>query len=467
LGAHAYLSRRVVTPQGIRAGALLVEGEQIKNVGAIGDVPADAIREDFGDAALLPGLVDSHVHINEPGRTDWGGFQTVTRAAAAGGYTTLVDMPLNCIPATTNIAALEAKRMVSGGKCHIDWGAWGGIVPGNQNEIELLAEAGVLGFKCFLVHPGIDEFTMVTERDLRLALPHIARTGLPLLVHAEVPDPIIEATERLRDADWRVYMTYLSSRPDEAELQAIELMLRLCREYRFRLHVVHLATAKAIDMLRAARAEGLPVTVETCPHYLHLEAEQIADGATQCKCAPPIRDHENREKLWQALREGVIDMVVTDHSPCPPAMKQAQEGNFQTAWGGIASLSMALSVVWTESQTRGFSLNDIARWMAERPAQLAGCSTRKGRLAPGYDADFAVFDPETEFTVEQDRLYQGPAVSPYIGETLRGVVKQTYLRGAMVFREGQFSGKAAGRELSNRFLEGGADTPAGYVRGAK
>lgn len=467
MGAHAYLSRRVVTPQGIRAGALLVEGEQIKSVVAIGDVPADAVREDFGDAALLPGLVDSHVHINEPGRTDWGGFQTVTRAASAGGYTMLVDMPLNCIPATTNIAALEAKRMVSGGKCHIDWGAWGGIVPGNQNEIESLAEAGVLGFKCFLVHPGIDEFTMVTEPDLRLALPHIARTGLPLLVHAEVPDPITEATERLRDADWRVYMTYLSSRPDEAELQAIELMLRLCREYRFRLHIVHLATAKAIDMLRAARAEGLPVTVETCPHYLHLEAEQIADGATQCKCAPPIRDHENREKLWQALREGVVDMVVTDHSPCPPAMKQAQEGNFQTAWGGIASLSMALSVMWTESQSRGFSLNDIARWMAEQPARLAGCSTRKGRLAPGYDADFAVFDPETEFTVEQDRLYQGPALSPYIGETLRGVVKQTYLRGAMVFREGQFSGGAAGRELSNRFLEGGADTPAGYVRGAK
>jgi allantoinase len=467
LGAHAYLSRRVVTPQGIRAGALLVEGEQIKSVVAIGDVPADAVREDFGDAALLPGPVDSHVHINEPGRTDWGGFQTVTRAAAAGGYTMLVDMPLNCIPATTNIAALEAKRMVSGGKCHIDWGAWGGIVPGNQNEIESLAEAGVLGFKCFLVHPGIDEFTMVTEPDLRLALPHIARTGLPLLVHAEVPDPITEATERLRDADWRVYMTYLSSRPDEAELQAIELMLRLCREYRFRLHIVHLATAKAIDMLRAARAEGLPMTVETCPHYLHLEAERIADGATQCKCAPPIRDHENREKLWQALREGVIDMVVTDHSPCPPAMKQTQEGNFQTAWGGIASLSMALSVMWTESQSRGFSLNDIARWMAEQPARLAGCSTRKGRLAPGYDADFAVFDPETEFTVEQDRLYQGPAVSPYIGETLRGVVKQTYLRGAMVFREGQFSGEAAGRELSNRFLDGGADTPAGYVRGAK
>jgi len=467
LGLHAYLSRRVVTPQGIRAGALLVEGEQIKDIVAPGDVPGVSIREDFGDAALLPGLVDSHVHINEPGRTDWGGFHSVTRAAAAGGHTMLVDMPLNCVPATTNVAALKTKRKAARGKCHTDWGAWGGIVPGNQNEIESLAEAGALGFKCFLVHSGIAEFTMVTERDLRLVLPHVARTGLPLLVHAELPDPIARATEPLHHANWRVYTTYLSSRPDEAELQAIELMLRLCREYGFRLHIVHLATANAIDTLQAARAEGLPVTVETCPHYLHLEAEQIGDGGTHCKCAPPIRDHENREQLWHALREGVIDMVVTDHSPCPPAMKQLQEGNFQTAWGGIASLSMALPVMWTEGQRRGLSLNDIARWMAEQPAQLAGCGHRKGRLAPGYDADFLVFDPETEFTVAEDLLHQGQAVSPYIDERLRGVIQRTYLRGAMVFREGQFLGDAAGREVSNKFPECGADVPASCVRSEK
>ena len=447
MALQAYLSRRIVSPLGVRPGALLIDGERIKDLVAPERVPSDAIREDFGDAVIFPGLVDSHVHINEPGRTEWGGFSTVTRAAAAGGYTMLVDMPLNCIPATTDVAALAAKRQAARAKCHVDWAAWGGVVPGNQREIEPLAEAGVRGFKCFLVHPGIDEFSMVAERDLRAALPHIARTGLPLLVHAEIPGPIEEAAKHLQGADWRSHATYLKSRPDEAELQAIDLMLRLCRELGFRLHIVHLATAEAVPRLQAARAEGLPVTVETCPHYLHLEAEAITDGATQCKCAPPIRDHGNREKLWRALREGVIDMVVTDHSPCPPTMKKLQEGNFQTAWGGIASLSIALPVMWTEAHRRGFSFTDIARWMAEKPAELAGCHTHKGRLAPGYDADFVVFDPDAESTITKDRLHQGDAVSPYVGDTLRGVVNRTYLRGAIVFREGRFPQEAMGREF--------------------
>jgi allantoinase len=322
------------------------------------------------------------------------------------------------------------------------------VVAGNQNDIDSLAEAGVRGFKCFLVHPGIDEFSMVTEADLRTALPRVAQTRLPLLVHAELPGPIAQATERANSADWRDYTTYLQSRPDEAEVHAIEMMLRLCRESGFPLHIVHLATAKAVGLLRAARAEGLPVTVETCPHYLHLCAEQIADGATECKCAPPVRDRANREELWQALRDGVIDMVVTDNSPCPPAMKQLQEGNFQTAWGGIASLSMALPVVWTEAQRRGFSLSDVVRWMAEKPAELAGCSMTKGRLAAGYDADFLVFDPEAEFVISEDRLHQGRAVSPYLDEKLLGLIKRTYLRGEVVFDEGEFPREPAGRELS-------------------
>lgn len=446
---HAYLSERIVTPQGVRTGAIVVEGEQIRNVVAAGDVPADALREDFGGAVLLPGLVDSHVHINDPGRADWGGFQNVTRAAAAGGYTMLVDMPLNCIPATTDVPALERKRQAAHGNCYVDWAAWGGVVQGNQAEIALLAEAGVVGFKCFLVHPGIDEFTMVTEGDLRAALPYVVETGLPLLVHAEAPGPIADATKRLGHADWRAYGTYLQSRPDEAELQAIELMLALCREFGFRLHIVHLATGKAIDRLRAARGEGLPVTVETCPHYLHLEAERIEDGATQCKCAPPIRDHKNREELWRALGEGVIDMVVSDHSGCPPHMKKLQEGNFQTAWGGVASLSMALPIMWTEAQQRGFSFTNLAGWMAGKPARLAGCDMRKGRLAAGYDADFVVFDPEAEFTVSEDRLHQGRAVSPYIGEKLRGAVQRTYLRGNLVFDQGKFAGEPMGCELGH------------------
>jgi len=397
--------------------------------------------------ALLPGLVDSHVHINEPGRTDWEGFRTVTRAAAAGGYTMLVDMPLNCIPATTNVTALEAKRRAAEGQCRVDWAAWGGVVQNNQQDIETLARAGALGFKCFLVHPGIEEFTMVGESELRSALPHVARSGLPLLVHAELPGPIDEATERLQDADWTTYATYLQSRPDEAESAAIRMMLALCREYGFRLHIVHLATSSALEMLRAARAEGLPVSVETCPHYLHLEAETIPDRATQYKCAPPIRSHPNRERLWAGLRDGTIDMVVTDHSPCRPEMKGIGTGDFRTAWGGIASLSMALPVMWTEAQGRGLELTEIAQWMAAKPATLAGCDSRKGRLALGLDADFVVFDPEAEFTVTEDRLHHRHKISPYMGETLRGSVKRTYLRGNPVFADGDFPGEPTGREF--------------------
>ena len=447
MGLKAFLSHRLVTPEGIRAGAVLVDGERIHAVVATSEVPSDALREDFGDAALLPGLVDSHVHINEPGRTEWEGFYSATRAAAAGGYTMLVDMPLNSVPTTTNVPALEAKRKAAQGKCRVDWAAWGGVVQGNEKEIELLAKDGVRGFKCFLVHPGIDEFTMVGEPELRAALPHLARTSLPLLVHAELPGSLDSAAQGLEDADWRKYSTYLQSRPDEAELSAIRLMLSLCREFGFRLHIVHLATASALEMLCAAREQGLPVSVETCPHYLHLEAESIPNGATQCKCAPPIRGRANRERLWRGLRESVIDMVVTDHSPCPPAMKQASGGSFRTAWGGIASLSMALPLMWTETRRRGFSLADIARWMAEKPAQLAGCDERKGRLAAGHDADFVVFDPESELKVTEDRLHQRHAISPYLDETLRGVVRRTYLRGNMVFCSGEFPGEMRGREF--------------------
>jgi len=446
MSLQAFVSHRVVTPQGIRPAAILVDGEQIQAV-----VPPSQIRSgtdihDFGDAAILPGLVDSHVHINDPGRTEWEGFRSATRAGAAGGYTLLVDMPLNCLPATTTVAALEAKRTAAQDNCWVDWAAWGGVVQGNHADIEELASAGVLGFKCFLIHPGIDDFTMVGEDDLRAALPHLARTGLPLLVHAELAAPIDAATARLADVDWRCYATYLQSRPDAAELSAIRMMLSLCRQYDFRLHVVHLSSGLALPGLRAARSEGLAVSVETCPHYLHFAAEDISDAATLCKCAPPIRSRENREALWQGLREGVIDLVATDHSPCPPAMKGLEEGNFRTAWGGISSLSVALSVMWTEASRRGFTLADTARWMAEGPARLAGCQGRKGSIAVGYDADLVVFDPEASFQVTSQRLHYRYPLSPYLGETLRGVVKATYLRGQKVFAENDFPGKPSGRE---------------------
>lgn len=443
---QAFVSRRVVTPEGIRPGAILVEGEQIQEILAPEQVLDRAETHDFGEAAILPGLVDSHVHINDPGRADWEGFETGTRAAAAGGYTMLVDMPLNCLPATTTVTALEEKRDAARGKCRVDWAAWGGVVSGNQADIEPLAAAGVLGFKCFLIHPGIGGFTMVTERDLRAALPHVARTGLPLLVHAELAGPVDAATAALAGSDWRSYATYLRSRPDEAELSAIRLLLSLCREHRFRLHIVHLSTCEGISILRAARAEGLPVTVETCPHYLHLTADAIADGATLCKCAPPIRSRANREQLWQGLKDGVIDLVATDHSPCPPQMKMLEKGNFQTAWGGIASLSVALPVMWSEASRRGFTLSDIAHWMAEGPARLAGCHAHKGRLAAGCDADFVVFDPEAQVQVAEEALFYRHTISPYLGETLRGAVKATYLRGEPVFAGGEFPREPRGRE---------------------
>jgi len=446
MNLRSFLSRQVVTSEGVRPAALLVEGERIRDVVTLEQVPAWAEIHDFGIAAILPGLVDSHLHINDPGRADWEGFETATRAAAAGGYTLLVDMPLNCLPATTTVAALELKRAAARHCCRVDWMAWGGVVADNPSDLEPLAAAGVPGFKCFLIHPGIDGLTMVTEQQLRAALPAIARTGLPLLVHAELPGPIDSATENLANADWSCYQTYMQSRPQEAEISAIRILLSLCREYKFRLHIVHLSASQALPDLCAARSAGLPVTVETCPHYLHFDAESIPQSATLFKCAPPIRNRENREKLWQAHRDGHIDLVATDHSPCPPEMKRLAEGNFRTAWGGIAGLSVALPVMYTEAIARGFALTDIACWMAEGPAKLAGCHKQKGRIAPGYDADFVVFDTESAFHVTKERLHYRHPLSPYLDEKLRGVIKATYLRGKPVFVDGAFPGEPRGRE---------------------
>lgn len=447
MALRVFRSRRLVTPEGVYPAAMLVEGGKIRAVLPIDGVPSDAEVFDFGDAAILPGLVDSHVHINDPGRTEWEGFETGTRAAAAGGYTMLVDMPLNCLPATTSVEALEAKREAARGKCRVDWAAWGGVEGSDHEEIEPLAGAGVRGFKCFLIHPGVDGFRMTTEPELRAALPHIARTGLPLLVHAELSGPVDQASAKLAGADWKSYATYLQSRPEEAELSAIRLLTQLCREYRFRLHIVHLSAWQGLELVRAARAEGLPVSVETCPHYLYFAAETIPDRATIHKCAPPIRSCINREKLWQGLQEGTIDLVVTDHSPCLPAMKRLEEGDFKAAWGGIASLSVALPAMWTAASRRGFTLADIARWMAEGPARLAGCDASKGRIQAGYDADFSVFEPEAGFEVTKQRLHQRHAVSPYLGERLQGVIKATYVRGTPVFAEGEFPGAPAGMEF--------------------
>jgi allantoinase len=444
---QAFLSTRVALPEGVRPATVLVADGRIERVAHGRAVPDGYDARDFGSDCILPGLVDTHVHINDPGRAEWEGFATATRAAAAGGYTTLVDMPLNCLPETTTVAALEAKRVAAEGNCFVDWAAWGGVVADNQEHIAALAAAGVPGFKCFLVYPGIEGFTMVDEAQLRAALPHVAKTGLPLLVHAELAPPIEAAAAGLSGADWTKYATYLASRPDEAELAAIRLMIELCREFQCRIHIVHLSSAKALEILAAARAEGLPLTVETCPHYLHLSADQIPDGATLFKCAPPIRCQTNQHCLWEGLLAGVVDLVASDHSPCPLEMKRLDTGSFQQAWGGIAGLSVSLPVMWTSLRRRGLPLTSISRWMAEQPAKLAGLGGRKGSIAAGRDADLVVFDPEASFTLTADRLHYRHPVSPYLGEQLWGKVKKTFLRGTEIFSEGEFLGEPLGTEL--------------------
>ncbi len=430
----AIQSRRVVTPEGIRPAAIAFEDGVITAVEEYSSMDV----ADFGDLFILPGLVDTHVHINEPGRTEWEGFQTATRAAAAGGFTCLVDMPLNSIPATTNVAALEQKRGCAKGQSTVDYAFWGGSVHGNSGELASLAAAGVRGFKCFMVPSGVDEFEMVSEADLRLAMPAIAATGLRLLVHAEFPAALLHSSGQ----NWTKYSDYLASRPDTSELQAIELLIRLCREYQCPVHIVHLASAEPLSLLVAARAEGLPISVETCPHYLFFNAESIPSGATQYKCAPPIRDSNTQILLWKGLRDGVIDLIVTDHSPCPPALKRAETGNFAQAWGGIASLSLAFSAMHTKHP----DVSDLVKWMSSRPARLAGLQAHKGSLAPGLDADFVVFNPDAEFTVTPGQLHFRHPVTPYLGQKLRGRVEQTFLRGECIYQHGEFTGRPAGRE---------------------
>ncbi len=445
--AQAFVSERVVTPDGVRRGAVLSEQGRIAGVCSADEIPPHYSIHNLGRSAVLPGLVDSHVHINEPGRTAWEGFWTATRAAAAGGYTTLVDMPLNCLPETTTAAALDAKRRAATGQCFVDWAAWGGVAGDNALDIQPLADAGVKGHKCFLVYPGCDGFQMVTLEQLEAALPHVARTGLPLLVHAELQQPIDDVAPSLVHQDWRRYDVYLRSRPDEAELAAIRTLLELCRAYRFHLHIVHLAAAQALLPLQQAREEGLPVTVETCPHYLYFAAEDIPDGSTLHKCAPPIRSRANREALWQGLRDGIIDLVATDHSPCPPAMKCLEDGRFDRAWGGIASLAVALPVMWTSMLARGMGLQDMARLLSQQPARLAQLGARKGAIAGGFDADLTIFDPEAAFTVSADTLPMKHALTPYEGVSLQGKVIATYLRGQEVYRDGTFAAAPFGIEV--------------------
>ncbi len=442
--------RRVVTEHGVDPASVFIRGGRIQ---AIEPFEANSSNKELfeasADLVVMPGLVDTHVHVNEPGRTDWEGFETATRAAAAGGVTTIVDMPLNCIPATTTVEGFQAKLKAARSKLHVDVAFWGGVVPGNTSELHNLWEAGVVGFKCFLVHSGVDEFPNVSEDNLREAMPELARLSALLIVHAEVPGPIDNACCAQSSPDnntaSRSYETFLRSRPPEAENQAIELMIRLSRETDCRIHIVHHSSAEALRSLRIAKNSGLQVTAETCPHYLHFAAEDIPDGATEFKCCPPIRERENREQLWAGLRDGTIDMVVSDHSPCPSEMKCLEEGDFMRAWGGISSLQFRLPVMWTEASTRGFGLNELTEWLCRTPARQVGLEKRKGTIAPGLDADIVIWNPDREFPIRPEIIHHRHKLTPYAGEVLQGLVEKTFVRGQMVYDGGAFASNTQGQ----------------------
>ncbi|HEX5290139.1 MAG TPA: allantoinase AllB [Streptosporangiaceae bacterium] len=423
-------SRRAVLPDGTRAAAVAVSGPVIA---AVEDyrAPLEAGRDvDLGDLPLLPGLVDTHVHVNEPGRTEWEGFATATRAAAVGGVTTICDMPLNSLPPTTSVAALEEKRAAAAGKCWVDVAFWGGAVPGNEASLRPLHEAGVVGFKCFLLDSGVPEFPPLDAAGLRTALGTLAEVDALLIAHAEDAAEIKD----MKPGSGRDFGSFVASRPPVAERRAIEKVISAAAATGARAHIVHLSAAECVAMISGAKAAGIRLTAETCPHYLYFAAEQVPDGATEFKSCPPIRDAVNREALWRGLEAGVIDCVVSDHSPCPPELKAFGSGDFGAAWGGIASLQLGLSVVWTAARRRGRTLDDIAGWMASAPAALAGLPA-KGRLAAGCDADLVAFDPDETFIVDPATLRHRHPVTPYAGKTLTGRVRQTWLRGTPLLED--------------------------------
>jgi allantoinase len=437
---------RVLTPEGVHAAAIHVAEGRIARVSAFDDVPPSASLVEAGDALVFPGLVDTHVHVNEPGRTEWEGFATATRAAAAGGVTTLLDMPLNSIPPTTNVAALEAKRAVAFGRCAVDTGFLGGLIPGNAAELAPLLSAGVFGFKCFLCPSGVAEFPPMSPRDLREAAPSLAALDALLMVHAEWP-AVLEHTAG-EAGDRRSYATWLAGRPVAAETEAVRFLIGLAREWGLRVHIVHVSASETLELIAAARAEGVRMTAETCPHYLGFAAEEIPDGATEYKCAPPIREERHRDGLWEALAGNRLDAVVSDHSPAPAAMKLREEGDFLRAWGGIASLQLRLSAVWTGARARGFSPASLAAWLCSGPARLVGLGGRKGAIAPGLDADLVLWHPEQEFVVSKTELRHRHPITPWLGRTLAGVVEATYLRGEQVYASDAADQPVRGRLLT-------------------
>ncbi|XP_061096939.1 allantoinase, mitochondrial [Conger conger] len=441
----AVRSQRVLCGNDIRPALILIREGKICQILPDTSLNVDAACEvlDVGDMLVMPGIVDCHVHVNEPGRTTWEGYWTATRAAAAGGVTTIVDMPLNSIPPTTTLSNFQEKMKAATGQCFVDTAFWGGVIPDNQLELQPMIQAGIAGFKCFLIHSGVDEFPHVTDSDLHIAMKQLQGTGSVLLFHAEreVEQPSEE------DGDPSEYSTFLKSRPDAMELEAIKTVAQLCQQYQVRCHIVHLSSTQPLEVIQTARKAGAPLTVETTHHYLTLSAENIPSKATQYKCCPPIRGQANQEQLWSALKAGQIDMVVSDHSPCTPDLKRLDSGDFIQAWGGISSLQFGLSLFWTTASKKGFSLPDVVRILCQKPAQLCCLDKQKGGLFPGYDADLVIWEPEKVFEVKEENIHHKNKLTPYLGFKLRGKVYATIVRGKIVYKQGSFSSQPLGKHL--------------------
>ena len=439
----AIKSKNILTSGGIQAGILVISNGKITDI--LSNHDYKGATEDVDDSIVMAGLIDPHVHINEPGRTNWEGFDTATKAAAAGGITTLIEMPLNASPVTTTKNNFKLKLDAAKNKLHVNCGFWGGVVPDNLNELEELLESGVFGLKAFLTHSGIDDFPNTSKEDLRKALLLLKKYEKPLLVHCELDEENSDSI--LLQQNPRSYSAYLKSRPKAWENKAIKLMIDLCRETGARVHIVHLSSAESIPQIKKAKAEGLPLTVETCPQYLFFNAEDIPDGDTRYKCAPPIREKANNEQLWQAVADGTIDFIVTDHSPAPPALKEIESGNLQKAWGGIAGLQFLLPAIWTKAKERGFSTEQIAKLLSANAAAFLKLSSQKGKIEKGMDADITVWSPNKKFTVTAGMIQHRYKITPYENLEFSGLVEQTYVNGKKVYDNGNFIDLSEGKIL--------------------
>jgi allantoinase len=439
----AIRSKKILIENGFIDGFILVKDGKTLDIVKAENVPA-CLVEDALNLVVMPGIVDCHVHINEPGRTDWEGFETATKAAAAGGITTLTDMPLNCSPVTTTAKALNTKLAAVRGKLWVDCAFWGGIIPDNLAELEPLLQAGVAGCKVFLIDSGIEEFPNVSEKDLRESMPVLKKYGLPLLVHAEM-ESYPGQTANYNNAS--SYQAFLDSRPKTLENNAINLVLDLCRENGCKTHIVHLSSADLLPAIKEAKAAGLPFSVETCPHYLTFNSEEIADGDTRFKCCPPIREKENNDRLWEGLKDGTIDFIVSDHSPCTANLKLIESGDIEHAWGGISGLQFSLSLIWTAAREKGFSLHDISRLMSANTAGFIGFGKSKGKIAPGFDADYLAWDPDEVFKIEEPMIQHKNKVTPYLNQELYGKVAKTFVRGEKVFDQDEFAAGPKGKFL--------------------